>query len=98
MQGRIAENVVHFARVLRHAGLPVGTERTLAALRALELVGFERRDRVHAALSCVLIDQPDQQPLFDAAFAAFWRDPKLLERLMAAKLPQVASRLEQLRV
>ena len=37
-----AENVTHFARVLRGAGLPVGPDRVLAALEALEAVGLRR--------------------------------------------------------
>ena len=32
--GRLAENVLHFARVLRAAGLPVGPGKTLDAVRA----------------------------------------------------------------
>jgi len=79
----LADNVVHFARVLRHAGLAVGPDRVLAALEAIEAVGLARRDDVHAALSAVMIDRHEQQALFDDAFAAFWRDPKLLERMMA---------------
>ena len=46
----LADNVVHFARVLRHAGLAVGPDRVLAALEAIEAVGLARRDDVHAAL------------------------------------------------
>ena len=95
LPGKLADNVVHFTRVLRVAGLPVGTERTLAALRALEIVGLDRRDQVHAALSAVLIDRHEHQPLFDAAFAAFWRDPKLLERLMYLTLPKVSGRAQK---
>jgi uncharacterized protein with von Willebrand factor type A (vWA) domain len=94
-RGRLADNVVHFTRVLRIAGLPVGTEHTLAALRALEIVGLDRRDQVHAALSAVLIDRHENQPLFDQAFAAFWRDPKLLERLMYLALPKVGARVQR---
>lgn len=94
-RGRLADNVVHFTRVLRSAGLPVGTEHTLAALRALEIVGLDRRDQVHAALSAVLIDRHENQPLFDQAFAAFWRDPKLLERLMYLTLPKVSGRAQR---
>ncbi|MEO6268826.1 MAG: VWA domain-containing protein [Lautropia sp.] len=86
------DNVVHFARILRAAGLPAGPERVLRALEALELVGVSRRDDVHAALSAVMIDRHEQQALFDAAFAAFWRDPKLLERLMYLALPKVSGR------
>ena len=89
-----AENVVHFARVLRHAGIPVGPDRVLAALEAIEAVGVGRRDDVHAALSAVMLDRHEQQALFDDAFAAFWRDPKLLERMMAELLPKISGRRE----
>jgi len=89
-----AENVVHFARVLRSAGIPVGPDRVLAALEAIEAVGVSRRDDVHAALSAVMLDRHEQQPLFDDAFAAFWRDPKLLERMMAELLPKISGRRE----
>ena len=87
-----AENVTHFARVLRSAGMPVGPDRVLAALEALEAVGLGRRDDVHAALSAVMLDRHEQQPIFDAAFAAFWRDPRLLEQMMAQLLPKVKGR------
>jgi len=88
----LADNVVHFARVLRNAGVPVGPDRVLAALAAIEAVGLGRRDDVHAALSAVMIDRHEQQPLFDDVFAAFWRDPKLLDKLMLELLPKIASR------
>ena len=91
-QGKFAENVVHFARVLRAAGLPVGPDRVVVALKALEISGVEERLRVHAALSAVLIDRHEHQPVFDAAFAAFWRDPKLFERLMYLTLPKIEGR------
>ncbi len=88
----IADNIVHFARVLRRAGLAVGPDRVLAAIGAVECVGLDRRDDVHAALSAVMLDRHEQQALFDAAFDAFWRDPKLLERMMHALLPKVSGR------
>ena len=91
-QGRLAENVAHFARVLRAAGLPVGPDRVVTALKALEICGVEQRLRVHAALSAVLIDRHEHQAVFDAAFAAFWRDPKLFERLMYLALPKIEGR------
>jgi uncharacterized protein with von Willebrand factor type A (vWA) domain len=85
----IGDNIVHFARVLRGAGLAVGPDRVLAAMAALECVGVARRDDAHAALSAVMLDRHEQQALFDAAFDAFWRDPKLLEQMMLALLPKV---------
>ena len=91
----IAENIVHFARVLRDAGMPIGPDRVIAALAAIEHVGLDRRDDVHAALAAVMLDRHEQQALFDAAFDAFWRDPKLLEQLMYALLPKISGRGEK---
>jgi uncharacterized protein with von Willebrand factor type A (vWA) domain len=88
----IAENIVHFARVLRSAGMPIGPDRVLAAMAAVEHVGLNRRDDVHAALSAVMLDRHEQQVIFDAAFDAFWRDPKLLEQLMYLLLPKISGR------
>ena len=34
--GHLAENVMHFARVLRTAGLAVGTDRVMLSLQALQ--------------------------------------------------------------
>lgn len=92
MAGRIAENIAHFARVPRAAGVPVGSDRVLAGIAAVEIVGPERRDDVHDALSSVMIDRHEQQAVFDGAFVAFWRDPNLLERLMYLMLPRVEGR------
>lgn len=91
MTGRLALNILHFARALRAAGLRVGTDRAMQAVEAVRLVGVARRDDVHAALSAVLLDGRDQQPLFDAVFEAFWRDPRLLEQVLASMLPQQIS-------
>jgi uncharacterized protein with von Willebrand factor type A (vWA) domain len=88
----LAANVVNFARLLRAAGMPVGVDRGLAAIEAIGAVGVERREDVHAALSAVLVSRREQQPLFDAAFDTFWRDPKLLERMLVALLPKVSGR------
>jgi hypothetical protein len=91
----IARNVVHFARALRQGGMPIGPDRVLAALAAVACVGVARRDDVHAALSAVMIDRHEQQAFFDAAFDAFWRDPKLLERFLLEMLPRVQGRGER---
>jgi len=90
--GTLAQNVVNFARLLRAAGMPVGVDRGLAAVEAVRAVGLERRTDVHAALSAVLLSRREQQPIFDAAFDTFWRDPKLLEKMLVALLPKVSGR------
>ncbi len=91
----LAENIVHFTRVLRGAGLALGPDRALAAIAAVEAVGLTRREDVRAALSAVLLERHEQQPVFDAAFDAFWRDPKLLEQMMHALLPKISGRGEK---
>jgi hypothetical protein len=86
-QGRLAENVVHFARVLRAAGLPLGTDRVLLALRALQLAGLGSRDDFRAVLAACLIDRAEHRELFEQAFELFWRDPDVLGRIMAMRMP-----------
>lgn len=85
--GRLAENVVHFARVLRRAGLPVGTDRALLALQALEVAGLESRADLHHVLQACLIDRVEHRVLFDQAFQIFWRDPDLLQEALRLLLP-----------
>jgi hypothetical protein len=86
---RLAENVLHFARVLRGAGLAVGTDRVLEAVQVLPIAGVRSRSDWHATLSALFLTRHEQQPVFDEAFAAFWRDPAFEERMMALLLPKV---------
>ncbi|HMA15569.1 MAG TPA: VWA domain-containing protein, partial [Kiloniellaceae bacterium] len=87
--GRLAENVLYFARTLRAAGLPVGPGTVLEALRAVEAVGLGRRDDFYWTLHAVFVNRRDQQELFDQAFHVFWRNPEILQRMMALLLPDV---------
>ena len=91
-KGRLAENVVHFVRVLRSAGLPVGPARTLAALEAADAVGLGNREDFRAALAAVLVSRHEHLPVFEQAFDLFWRNPKLLEKLIASLLPKIYGR------
>ena len=88
--GQLANNVLHFARVLRKAGLPVGTDRPLLALQALAIAGVGSRVDLYTVLRACLIDRSEHRGLFDQAFQAFWRDPQLLEEVMRLLLPTVA--------
>ena len=90
--GRLAENVMHFARVLRAAGLPIGPDRVLDAVRALQVAGVERREDFYWTLASVFLGRREQFEIYDQAFHIFWRDPQLLERVMAMFLPQVYGR------
>ena len=86
---------MHFARVLRAAGLPIGPDRVVDALRALETAGIERREDFYWTLAAVFLSKREQQELFDQAFHIFWRDPQMLERIMSLLLPQIYGRAGQ---
>ncbi len=90
--GRLAENVMHFARLLRAAGMRVGPDRVLDCVRALEIAGTERREDWYWTMSSVLLSREEQRPVFDQAFRLFWRDPKLVEKMMQLLLPKVYGR------
>jgi len=90
--GRLAENVMHFARLLRAAGMRVGPDRVIDCVRALEIAGTERREDWYWTMSSVLLSREEQRPIFDQAFRLFWRDPKLVEKMMQLLLPKVYGR------
>ena len=95
-EGRLAENVMHFARLLRAAGLRIGPDRVVDCVSALEIAGAEqfplRREDWYWTMSAVLLSRNEQRPIFDQAFRIFWRDPKLAERMMQLMLPQAYGR------
>ncbi len=84
---RIAENVVLFCRTLRRAGIPVGPGQVIDAVKAIARTGIERRDDFYVALRAVLATDPTQFRLFDQAFHIYFRNPRLLERMMSLLLP-----------
>jgi uncharacterized protein with von Willebrand factor type A (vWA) domain len=92
VSGRLAENVMHFARALRVAGLPIGPGRVLDAIDALSRHGMARREDWHTVLSALFLTRHEQQAVFDQAFEVFWRDPALLEKMMGLLLPRIQGR------
>jgi uncharacterized protein with von Willebrand factor type A (vWA) domain len=96
LQGRLAENVMHFARLLRAAGLRIGPDRVLDSVRALEIAGAHqfplRREDWYWTMSAVLLSREEQRPIFNQAFEIFWRDPKLAEKMMQLLLPKAHGR------
>lgn len=87
--GKLAENIMHFARVLRAAGLPIGSDRVVDALEALQSAGITRREDFYWTLAAVFLSRREQREVFDQAFHVFWRDPRMLARIMGLLLPQV---------
>ncbi len=96
-QGLLAANVMHFARMLRRAGLPVGPAETLAAQQALTLIDLGNKTEARTALRTAMIHRREHREVFDAACNLFWRDPAAAEQavamaLMAAQKPETRGR------
>jgi uncharacterized protein with von Willebrand factor type A (vWA) domain len=65
-------NLIAFGRMLRHAGLQVGTDRLITLSEALQLVDLGSRDEVRAACRAVLIARQEDIATFDSLFDEFW--------------------------
>ena len=87
--GRMAENILYFARLLRSAGMPVGPDRVLDAVTAVKTLGIGLREDFYWCMFALFVNRADQRSLFDQAFHIFWRNPRIMERLMSAMLPTV---------
>ena len=94
-QGRIAENIMYFARLLRSAGLPVGPGKVLDAISAVRLVGIGEQEDLYWTLFSQFVNRNDQRELFNQAFHIFWRNPHIMERMMGAMLPTIKIEQEQ---
>jgi hypothetical protein len=69
----LLENLLVFGRVLRRAGIDVQPGRVLDVIEALRHVNLGSRDEVYHACRALLVHRREQLPIFDRAFAAFWR-------------------------
>ncbi|MCL4187461.1 MAG: VWA domain-containing protein [Rhodobacteraceae bacterium] len=96
-EGRLADNIVHFARALRKAGLPIGTGRVVDAIRAVEAAGFTAREDFFWTLHACFVARPEHRQVFAQTFRLFWRDPRYLEHMIAALLPAIRGVQEERR-
>ena len=86
--GRLAENIVYFARALRAAGIPVGPGAVLDALAAVDTAGVGTREDFYWTLHAVFVKRHEHSVLFDQAFRIFFRRRGYLDQLLAMMLPQ----------
>lgn len=87
-QGRLAENILYFARALRAAGIPVGPGAVLDALAAVAAAGVGTREDFYWTLHAVFVKRHEHSVLFDQAFRIFFRRRGYLDQLLAMMLPQ----------
>jgi len=86
-EGRLVDNIVHFTRALRKAGVAVGTSQVKTAIRAVHSAGFSNKFDFYYTLRATLITRPEHLTVFHQVYSMFWRDPEYLERMIQMLSP-----------
>lgn len=85
--GRIADNIVYFARTLRKAGMRVGPASVKDAIEAVLAAGIGSREDFYWTLHAVLVTRHEDHVIFDEAFRLFWKSRELIEKMIAMFSP-----------
>ena len=101
--GRMADNVIGFARALRVAGMPVGPGAVIDAMSALQLIEIGNRGEVFTALEAIFVKRHEHALIFAQAFDLFFRAADEWKQMLdsvplpdhAKKKPPPASRRVQ---
>ena len=67
----LVDNLVVLARSLRRSGLPIGTDRIITLIEALQHVDLSSKEDVTAACRATLIQRHEDLPAFERVFADF---------------------------
>lgn len=94
-QPKLAQNITHFARALRRAGLPIGPGRVIDAIRAVEVAGFSQRIDFYWTLHACFVSKREERGTFHQLFRLYWRDPQYMEQMMSLMLPSVRGVAEE---
>jgi uncharacterized protein with von Willebrand factor type A (vWA) domain len=94
-EGKLADNIVYFARTLRKAGLRVGPASVKDAIEAVLAAGIGSRDDFYWTLHSVLITRHEDHAVFDEAFRLFWKSRELVEKLLAMFSPVAPDKRER---
>lgn len=92
---KLAQNITHFARALRRAGLSIGTGRVIDAIDAVSAVGFSQKQDFFWTLHACFVSKPEEHPIFTQLFRLYWRDPEYLEHMMSFLRPMVRGTQEE---
>ncbi len=80
--GRLADNIVYFARILRKAGVRVGPSAVVTAIKAVNAAGVGDRDDFYWTLHATLITRHEDIAVFDQGFRLFFRSRELVEKML----------------
>jgi uncharacterized protein with von Willebrand factor type A (vWA) domain len=90
--GKLADNIVYFARTLRKAGMRIGPASVKDAIEAVLAAGIGAREDFYWTLHAVLVTRHEDHQTFDEAFRLFWRSRELIERMLAMFSPMALDR------
>ena len=85
--GRVADNILFFGRVLRKAGMKVGPASVRDAIEAVIATGIGSRDDFYWTLHAVFVKRHEDHPVFDDAFQLYWKSRELIEKLISMFSP-----------
>ena len=86
---KLSQNITHFARALRKAGLPIGPGRVIDAINAVAAVGFTEKADFYWTLHACFVNRPEHRTVYSQIFRLYWRDPQFLEHMMSMLLPAI---------
>ena len=69
----LSHALVAFVALLRRNALPITPLQTLDAVRALDHLDVGDRQELARGLKVVFVTRPEEAPIFDRCFEAFWR-------------------------
>jgi uncharacterized protein with von Willebrand factor type A (vWA) domain len=75
LSGQFLHNLLLFGRLLRKLGLDINPGRMMDLVSALEHIEIGRKADFYFAARTLLVHEREDLPLFDEAFALFWRKP-----------------------
>src|SRR5256886_10000676 len=93
--GRLAELIVHCARAVRAAGIPVGPGAVMDALAGVEAAGVGARGNFYWTLHAVLVNRHEHSLIFEQACRIFFRRRGMLDKVRAAMLPPAPPREDE---
>jgi uncharacterized protein with von Willebrand factor type A (vWA) domain len=93
--GRLADNIVYFARALRKAGMRVGPAAVVDAIDAVLAAGIGNRDDFYWTLHSALLTRHEDHAVFDEAFRLFWKSRELIEKMLAMFSPVAPDRQQK---
>ena len=92
---KLAQNITHFGRALRRAGLPIGPGRIVDAIHAVAAAGFTERADFYWVLHACFVSKREESAVFTQLFRLYWRDPQFMEHMMSYLTPMVRGVAEE---